>query len=82
MTKKISLEAARKLMGYSQKEAAEKFGVHYQTLAKWETNPSIMKFEHIQMIPSIYLVSTESIFFGNKNEFSSYYAKENIELTS
>ena len=32
----ITLEAARRNIGYSQKEAANLFGIHYQTLAKLE----------------------------------------------
>ena len=32
----ITLESARINAGYSQKEAGELFGVHYQTIAKWE----------------------------------------------
>lgn len=76
MTKKISLEAARVLVGLSQQEAAKKFNVHYQTLAKWEENPKLMKYEFIEKIPSIYKVSTESIFFGTKNEFTRYYQEK------
>jgi len=76
MTKKISLEAARVLMGLSQQEAAEKFNVHYQTLAKWEDNPKLMKYEYVEKIPSIYLVPPDAIFFGTKNEFSRYYQEK------
>lgn len=32
----ITLEAARRNIGYTQQEAAKLFGVHYQTLAGWE----------------------------------------------
>lgn len=45
------------------------FGVHYQTLAKWEMDNSRMPFEMIEKIPNIYKVEKENIFFGNKNEF-------------
>ncbi|HIF1124426.1 TPA: helix-turn-helix domain-containing protein, partial [Enterococcus faecium] len=43
MKKKISLEAARILTGMTQKEAASKFGVNYQTLASWEQDSNKMK---------------------------------------
>lgn len=77
MTSQITLEAARVLMGYSQKEASEMFGVHYQTLASWEKNPNSMKGEYIEKIPEIYLISKNAIFFGTKNEFIRYLKKEN-----
>nr|DAY03902.1 MAG TPA: helix-turn-helix domain protein [Caudoviricetes sp.] len=65
----ITLEAARINIGYSQKEASTMFGVHYQTLAKWELDNSRMPFEMIEKIPDIYKVQKEDIFFGDKNEF-------------
>ena len=65
----ITLEAARVNIGYSQKEASTMFGVHYQTLAKWELDNSRMPFEMIEKIPDIYKVQKEDIFFGDKNEF-------------
>ncbi|MGG5313863.1 hypothetical protein IGL24_002566 [Enterococcus sp. DIV2371] len=76
MSKRISLEAARVLAGLSQKEAAEKFGVNYQTLASWEKDSNKMKQKYVQMIPSIYYVNTSDIFFGTKNEFTSYFRKK------
>ena len=65
----ITLEAARINIGYSQKEASTMFGVHYQTLAKWELDNSRMPFEMIEKIPDIYKVQKEDIFCGDKNEF-------------
>lgn len=65
----ITLEAARVNAGYSQKEAAELFGVHYQTLAKWELNNSRMPHDKIEMISGIYNLPKSLIFFGDKNEF-------------
>lgn len=66
---KITLEAARIMMGYSLKRAAELFGVHYQTLSKWEEDPSLMKQRYVSMIEAIYCVPISCIFFGTKNEF-------------
>lgn len=65
----ITLEAARINMGYTQQEASKLFGVHYQTLAKWEEDSSKMPYESISKIPDIYGISSNFIFFGNKNEF-------------
>lgn len=65
----ITLEAARINIGYKQEEAGKLFGVHYQTLAKWEENNSRMPYEMIRKIPEIYKVPADVIFFGDKNEF-------------
>jgi DNA-binding XRE family transcriptional regulator len=63
------LEAARINAGYSQIEAAKLFGIHYQTLAKFETDSTKMPYDIICKIPKVYGVSSDNIFFGNKNEF-------------
>lgn len=65
----ITLEAARRNAGYTQKEAAAKLGVHYQTLASWEKNSSNVSFEEMQQIQNLYHIPTEFLFFGDKNEF-------------
>lgn len=59
----ITLEAARKNIGYSQKEAAALFGVHYQTLAKLEEDSSDAPYSFIQLIPKVYKISKDNIFF-------------------
>lgn len=65
----ITLEAARINAGYSQIEACKLFGVHYQTLARWETDSSRMPHNMIEKIPTIYGINSNNIFFGHKNEF-------------
>ena len=65
----ITLEAARRNIGYTQQEAAKLFGVHYQTLAGWEKDNSYMPASAIEKIPNIYHIPKEVFFFGSKNEF-------------
>lgn len=65
----ITLRAARVNAGYQQHEAAKLFGVHYQTLAKWEADSSNMPASAIRKIESIYKVPSDKIFFGLENEF-------------
>lgn len=65
----ITLEAARINAGYTQEEAGKRFGVHYQTIAKWEENNSRMPYEMIKRIPEIYGIPSKYIFFGSKNDF-------------
>ena len=50
----ITLESARINAGYSQKEAGELFGVHYQTIAKWEEDNTKMPFDMVNKIPEVY----------------------------
>lgn len=65
----ITLEAARVNAGYNQQEAGKLFGVHYQTIAKWENDNTRMPYEMIEKIPLIYGIPKDYIFFGVKNEF-------------
>lgn len=73
---KITLEAARINIGYTQKEAAALFGIHYQTLARLEEDSSNAPFSFIQAIPSVYKITPDNIFFGRKNEFISFMRSE------
>lgn len=67
---KMTLEAARTNIGYTQKEAASLFGMHYQTLAKLEEDSTNAPYRFIQAIPNVYKVASDDIFFfGRKNEF-------------
>lgn len=66
---KLTLEAARTNMGYTQKEAAALFGMHYQTLARLEEDSSNVPFSFIQAVPDVYKVPVNNIFFGRKNDF-------------
>lgn len=73
---KITLEAARTNIGYTQKEAAALFGIHYQTLARLEEDSSNAPFSFIQAIPSVYKITPDNIFFGRKNEFIRFMRSE------
>lgn len=64
-----TLRAARTDAGLSQQQAAALFGVHYQTLAKWEKDNSRMPYEMIAKIPDVYGTRADEIFFGPENEF-------------
>lgn len=62
----ITLEAARINAGYSQKEAAELFGVHYQTIAKWEDDNTKMPFDMVNKILTTYGIEHNNIFLAIK----------------
>lgn len=77
---KITLKAARINIGLSQKEAAEKLGVHYQTLASWEKDSSDMPHSKINAAAKLYGIPMRNIFFGKENEFIRF-KMSNIENT-
>lgn len=68
-TIKMTLEAARRNAGYSQKEAAKLLGVHPQTLASWEKNSSKLSYIEAHKLGKLYKVEPDLLFFGRKNEF-------------
>jgi DNA-binding XRE family transcriptional regulator len=76
---KMTLEAARVNCGYTQKEAAVLFEMHYQTLAKLEEDSSNAPYSFIQAIPKVYGIPADNIFFGHKNEFIRLVRKSNCE---
>jgi len=65
----MTLEAARINAGLTQEKAAERFGVHCQTLAKLENDNSKMSYDLVQKIADVYKVAPKFIFFGDKNEY-------------
>lgn len=66
---KITLEAARRNIGYSQNEAAKLLGVHPQTISAWEKDSTNMSVTEASKLSFIYKLPVDMIFFGNKNEF-------------
>ena len=74
-----SMRLARIECNKSQKEAADEFGVHYQTLAKWERDNSRMPYVMIAKISDVYGISPDEIFFGNQNEYTRYRDKNRFK---
>lgn len=68
-TFKMTLEAARRNMGYSQAEAAGMLGIHPQTLAAWEKDSTKLSYVEAHKLGKIYKVDPDLLFFGPKNEF-------------
>lgn len=66
---KITMEAARRNVGYSQNDAAKLMGVHPQTISAWEKDSTNLSITEVNKIASIYKLPIDMIFFGNKNEF-------------
>lgn len=66
---KITMEAARRNVGYSQNDAAKLMGVHPQTISAWEKDSTNLSITEVNKIASIYKLPIDMIFFGNRNEF-------------
>lgn len=59
---KITLKAARVNAGLTQKEAAKKIGISYQTLSEYEKDESKVKLAMIKKMCSVYGFPLEYIF--------------------
>lgn len=72
----ITLEAARKNAGYTQKEVAKMIGVYNQTVSKYEKDSSRIPFDLMEKLCTLYDVSKDDIFFGKKYEKNSTNLKK------
>jgi transcriptional regulator with XRE-family HTH domain len=64
---KISLEAARRNAGFTQKQAAAALGISNKTLCQWEKGVSIPRIDKIEAICALYHVAYDNIdFLRNK----------------
>ena len=66
---KITLKAARVNLGWTLKDAAIHFGIHYETLARYENDSTNVPLTFYNQIESVYGIPTENIFFGRKEDF-------------
>lgn len=60
----ISLRAARVNVNLTQKEAAEKIGVHQQTIAKYEKDSTKIPMDLLRQLGELYKVRLDHIFLG------------------
>lgn len=66
---KITLKAARVNLGWTLKDAAIHFGIHYETLARYESDSTNVPLTFYNQIESVYGLPTENIYFGKKEDF-------------
>lgn len=59
---KITIKAARVNAGLTQKEAAERLGIAYQTLSSYEKNNKSIRLEVLEKMCSLYGIPMEYIF--------------------
>lgn len=66
----ITLEAARKNVGLTQKEVADKLNVHHQTISKYERDSSKIPLNLLFALSELYSISVNNIFLGEKYELN------------
>lgn len=66
---KITLKAARMNLGFTLKEAAKLFNIHYQTLSNYENDSTNVPRTFIIRAESVYGIPQENIYFGNCKDF-------------
>jgi transcriptional regulator with XRE-family HTH domain len=66
---KITLKAARINAGYTLKSAAEKFGVHHETVSNYEHDSTNVPRSFFIKLPEVYGIPTENIYFGKQSEY-------------
>ena len=59
----IKLSAARENAGLTQVEAAEKLGIRYQTLSRYENNVGSVRLDMLKKMSELYGIPVEFIFF-------------------
>ena len=64
---KISLAAARKNAGLTQKEVAERLRVSNKTLINWENGITEPSFASLQMMSDMYEIPIDNIFLPLKS---------------
>lgn len=77
---KITLRAARVNLGLTLKDAAEQFGIHHETLAKYEQDSGNVPRSFFIQIESVYGIPEEFIYFGKQNEFPDMVRKRLKEV--
>lgn len=60
---KITLKAARVNAGLTQKEAAKKLGIAYQTLSQYESDAGAVRQDMLKKMSELYDIPVEFIFF-------------------
>jgi len=65
---KFSLEACRKNVGMSLKDASGYVGINYQTLSKYEHDSSNIPMSLFNKLSVLYSVPTEYIFLVKRDE--------------
>ena len=72
---KMTLRALRTNYNLSAKEAADKLGIHQQTLLKYEHDSSKIPIDLLDKLARLYNVEKDFIFLGKKYELNHNLGK-------
>lgn len=61
---KISIKAARVNAGLTQRQAAKRLGIAYQTLSKYESGVSVPRLDMLEKMAKLYCIDKQYIFLG------------------
>ncbi|GHN43047.1 helix-turn-helix domain-containing protein [Lactobacillus delbrueckii] len=61
---KITIKAARVNAGLTQRQAAKKLGIAYQTLSNYESGASVPRVDMIEKMAKTYRIDKRYIFLG------------------
>ncbi|HSW76029.1 MAG TPA: helix-turn-helix transcriptional regulator [Candidatus Saccharimonadales bacterium] len=65
----ITLKAARTNKGYTLKEAAEHFDIHFSTLRKYEADSTNVPRSFFSKLESVYGIPVSFIYFGKEEDY-------------
>ncbi len=66
----LTLKAARNNLRMTIKEAAIEFGIHYETLTRYERDSTNVPRSFFNQIEAVYGIPVENIFFGKLEDFN------------
>lgn len=72
---KLTLKACRINCGMTMKEAAQHFGIHYDTLSNYETDSTNVPRSFFIRLESVYGIPLENIYFGKQEDFTEAMKK-------
>jgi len=70
---------ARKQIGYSQKQVAEKLGIHQSNISDWEKDISRPEYENLMALSILYDICLEDLL-DFENFKKSYFPVKNRKL--
>ena len=77
---KITLKACRINTGMTLKEASQHFGIHYETLSRFEYDSTNVPRTFFIRLESVYGIPTENIYFGKQEDFIEAMKKNAKEV--
>jgi transcriptional regulator with XRE-family HTH domain len=78
MPLQITLKAARVNRGITLRNAAEIFGIHYETLSNYETDSTNVPRTFFIRLEEVYCIPMENIYFGKQADYWKNLKENNL----